>query len=168
MRAPSEDIVTSSINRIVSVSSPFNVGRGPRAGSINTFHGHSGGIHPLQLRGASRSFPFDIPFFVDLITLRRNHLGINRDVRVRRPDPVEQNIQVALAPKSVLDPSLLPDGRSYKRRAETRLRPNSCHRAEMAQDRIADLHSSGGKIRLVHCALQERARGNEYVLRASV
>ncbi len=34
----------SSIKRMVIVSSPFSVGRGPRTGSVTTFHGHSGGI----------------------------------------------------------------------------------------------------------------------------
>src|SRR6266478_188217 len=34
----------SSIKRSCIGSSPFRAGRGPRAGSVNTFQGHSGGI----------------------------------------------------------------------------------------------------------------------------
>src|SRR5579862_186527 len=41
----------SSINLRVTCSSPFIVGRGPRAGSIMTFHGHNGGsIHSATSR----------------------------------------------------------------------------------------------------------------------
>src|SRR5262250_345965 len=43
----------SSITRSITLVSPFRVGRGPRAGRVRTFHGHSGGsIHSTTSRVA--------------------------------------------------------------------------------------------------------------------
>src|SRR5690348_12852357 len=49
--AAESGIATSSIRRRVTWASPFSVGRGPRAGSATSFHGHRGGIsHSMASR----------------------------------------------------------------------------------------------------------------------
>src|SRR5260370_42482696 len=48
-----EGTVTSSMRRKVTATSPFRVGRGPRAGKVSTFQGHNGGnIHSTVSRVA--------------------------------------------------------------------------------------------------------------------
>src|SRR5260370_36117984 len=54
-----EGTVTSSMRRKVTATSPFRVGRGPRAGKVSTFQGHNGGnIHSTVARGG---WPWPIP-----------------------------------------------------------------------------------------------------------
>jgi hypothetical protein len=49
----SAGMVTSSIRRKVTATSPFKAGRGPRAGKVSTFQGQSGGnIHSTVSRVA--------------------------------------------------------------------------------------------------------------------
>ena len=53
--AAASGTTTSSISRKVTSVSSFNSGRGPRAGSVRSFHGQSGGInHSIASRFGAR------------------------------------------------------------------------------------------------------------------
>src|SRR5262249_61664831 len=52
---------TSSIRRSVTCVSPFRVGRGPRAGSDTSFHGHTGGINHSMASRLGCPWPMIFP-----------------------------------------------------------------------------------------------------------
>src|SRR5258708_27537235 len=59
--APVSGTTTSSIKRKVTSVSPLSSGRGPRAGSVRTFHGQSGGINHSIASRFGCPWPINLP-----------------------------------------------------------------------------------------------------------
>src|SRR5215469_14635401 len=106
----------------------------------------------------------DVPLLVYLVPSRQDHLRRHWQVPVRQDHPVERDFQVPFAhevARLLVCLQVAPQHAAPRKQRFAEL----LHRSQVTQHRIADGRRFRRKVRLVHRALQQRARRHQNVLR---